>query len=230
LFWDGELFEGQWGEFRERARRRGQSTATRWNRSPHYPDHPLRFVESCAAAHRDLGYGYAVKFFHLQFLGLPKGDFLQRQEELGFRRWLVLERRNLLRIVISTLVADARGTYHVYGRSPDLTRIHLDPERVEIDSQRQPLLGFLRDHQQNYGELRELLAGRNHLWLGYEESLERNPLQGYAGCCRFLGVEPRKVKVPTARTTPYPLSDVLSNFEEVRSYLQGTPFAWMLQS
>lgn len=47
--------------------------------------------------------------------------------------------------------------------------------------------------------------------------------------CRFLGIAPAPVGVRYARTNPFPLRELLLNYEDVASSLRPTEHAWMLE-
>jgi rhamnosyltransferase subunit B len=231
IAWDGELFVGHWGEFEKRAREKGENTSTRWNSSRYYPNDPIGYIHSCAQLFPSRQYGFSIKFFHLTFLNLTIGEYLQRVGELGFVHILVLERKNLLRVIVSALVAEATGGYHLrHGRKAELRPIHLDVNNVEMDSQAKPLLHFLEAYEEQYRALATALGARRKLWLVYEEDFEKDPLRAYRRCCEFLEIEPHPVSIPTAKTTPFPLAEVLINFDEVAASLKGTRFEWMLSS
>ena len=57
-------------------------------------------------------YGFEAKFFHLDIFELELADFLQRLDTLGFERFIVLERKNTLLKVISSLIAHKTGPWH----------------------------------------------------------------------------------------------------------------------
>jgi rhamnosyltransferase subunit B len=230
IAWDGELFVGHWGEFEKRAREKGENTSTRWNSSKYYPDDPIGYIQSCAEVFPSRQYGFSIKFFHLEFLNLTIEDYLQRVAEFGFVHTMVLERKNLLRVVVSALIAEAKGVYHLRQEQTgsQLRPIHLDVSHVEIDSQARPLLDFLETYDEQYRALATALDGRDKLWLVYEEDFEKDPLRAYRRCCEFLALEPYPVSIPTAKTTPFPLAEVLINFDEVAASLKGTRFEWML--
>jgi hypothetical protein len=227
--WDGELFVGPWGEFEKGTREKVENTSTRWSSSKYYPSDPICYIQSCAEVFPSRQYGFSIKFFHLMFLDLGIEDYLRRVAELGFAHHLVLERKNLLRVVVSALVAKAKGVYHLrQWQKAEVQPIHLDVNNVEIDSQARPLLDFLQTYEAQYRALATALDGRDKLWLVYEEDFEKDPLRAYRRCCEFLEIEPRPVSIPTVKTTPFPLSKVLINFDEVATSLKGTRFEWML--
>ena len=77
--------------------------------------------------------------------------------------------------------------------------------------------------------LEEQLIDKNVLHLSYEEHIQDNPKEAYLKICEFLQIKPKKVDVRLSRTNPYPLKDIIENMDEVRDYLHGTPYEWMLE-
>ena len=77
-------------------------------------------------------------------------------------------------------------------------------------------------------DARRLLTGREILDLTYEDDIADDPHRAYRRICDFLGVTPEPVEVRYGRTTPFPLSGVIENFDEVKAALASTEFEWML--
>lgn len=69
----------------------------------------------------------------------------------------------------------------------------------------------------------------DYLDLVYEDDVEHDPCVGYRRLCAHLGLEPVEVSERTQRATPYPMSQIVENFEEVRAKLGSTRFEWMLE-
>ncbi len=227
---DGELLHGYYGAFHERMQSQGANTRFLWNSSRYFPHDPIGFIRSrMPYAGLQAVYGFEAKFFHLKFNQLTLPSFLDAVQRLGFDHFIVLERRNYLRKVVSSVVAHGKAQFHVKsGESVDLSRVTLDVNRVEIDSDSKPLIAYLEDYAENFRRLRELLGGQQVAWLTYEDDVLADPLRAYRRCCDFLHLEPGAPSVGLSRTNPFPLADIVINLEEVARYLQGTPFAWML--
>ncbi len=186
--------------------------------------------ESMAGCHRRF-YGCEVKFFHLDQIGNTLPQFIEVLDRLGFRRFIILERRNTLRKVVSSLVAQKRETYRQAAyQSASLTQVTLDPARVPIDGGEAPLLALLRGYSENMRWLRELLAGRSVLELAYEEDIQANPTAAYQRVCAYLGVEPAPAFVRYGRSNPFRLDEIIENYGEVQAALRGTEFEWMLEA
>lgn len=174
-------------------------------------------------------FGFEVKFFHLQKLGITLPDYLVALDTLGVTRTILLRRRNTLRKVVSSLVAHQNGQYHLAAAArPSLLPITLDVNRVQIDFADKPLLAFLADYEASWQQLAAQLHGRDSLHLVYETDILPGPTAAYRRVCDYMGIPPDDPEVHYGRTNPFRLEDLLLNFAEVAQALAGTPFAWML--
>jgi hypothetical protein len=63
----------------------------------------------------------------------------------------------------------------------------------------------------------------------YEEDVEEDPQRAYRRICRHLHLPVHESTVQKSRTNPYPLFDLIENFDVVRSLLRGTDYEWMLE-
>ncbi|MDX1623896.1 MAG: hypothetical protein R3199_07925 [Gemmatimonadota bacterium] len=172
--------------------------------------------------------GFEVQYYQIPahlMIRLPA--FVRRVRNLGFRRFIVLSRRNILRSVVSNLVAHERQQWAFdVGDRVELTRVHVDVERV-YDHRNTALLDVLARHEENPRRVRELLP--QYLELVYEDDVEEDPHVGYRRICEYLGLEPVEVTIPIQRATPYPMPEVVENWDEVCETLAGTRFEWMLE-
>lgn len=166
---------------------------------------------------------------HLRVLGVDLDDLVDALERGGTERWVLLHRRNYLRRVVSGAVGRERGSYHQRRADgpAELVQVTLDLDDVPFGPGA-PLLDVFDELARGERELGELLAGRDTLWLTYEDDIEQDPRRAYERACEFLGLPVQDVDVRLRRTTPFPLSAVVSNLDEVRRALDGTRYAWML--
>lgn len=176
-------------------------------------------------------YGFEVKFFHLDLAHQTLADFIDDLRRLEFRHFIVLRRENLLRKVVSSLIAHRERTFHVKGGPrTGVRQIEIDPDRVYIDREEKPLLEFLDDFTARFEELDRLLGDENVLRLTFEEDVAPDPRRGYRQVCDFLGLEPREVDIRYGRTNPAPVREMITNVDAVRAALEGTSFDWMLDA
>jgi LPS sulfotransferase NodH len=163
-------------------------------------------------------FGFEMKLWHHDRLGLTAPDMYGLTTELGFGRHVVLERRNHLRQHVSGELAMLTGRYHRReGSQASTATLTVDIERVIRGADR---------YEQYHADLRAMLTG--HLYLTYEDDIEADPSAAYAKVMRHCGIEPGHVTTDMRRTTARPLEDVIENFAEVADRLNGTRHEWML--
>lgn len=148
-------------------------------------------------------------------------------EAMGMGRFLVFERRNLVRYLLSVRLGQASKVWHVRaGEVPKRRQVPL----VVAPPGRPGLVAQLDRHARYYAELREALAHREAHWLTYEDHVLRDPQEAYRLACEALGVPAAQPRVPLGRTNPYSTREVLANFDEVAEALAGTPYLEMLDA
>ena len=176
-------------------------------------------------------YGFETKLYHPEQLGYDTTQYLEQLEGVGFERFIFLTRRNVLRLLVSAWMAMAKAeAYHVAaGAKSSLKGIRLDPLKAELGGVFAPLVDHLRATAALIAATRQQLNGRDVLDLVYEKDVAEDPRRAYLRVCEFLGVEPEPAQVRYGRTTPFPLSDVIENLDEVKAALAGTEFMWMTE-
>lgn len=176
-------------------------------------------------------YGLEFKFFHSRLIGLSMVEVIHLLEQLGFRKYVILKRRNYLRKIVSSLIAQKTKVWHLpNGKQPNLVPITINVAglRVESTEPERTLLQYLETYESEFAELDRLLNRQAVLRLTYEDDIEKDPAIGYRKACDHIGFKARSAPVRLTRTTPYPLKDVIANFDEVEAELAGTPFSWMV--
>jgi len=163
-------------------------------------------------------------------MGVSWPDYVEGLVQLGFGKFIIQQRRNLLRAFVSALVGKARGhVYHVTaGTSTSLQKITVNPEAVHFFDEPVKLLDTMRITARHLKYVQQLLEGHEILYLTYEDDIAEEPKRGYRKVCEFLSIEEEPARVSLGRTTPFPLCDVIENFDEVKAALAGTEFEWML--
>ena len=202
---------------------------------PRAPD-PLRYLRRDRLRAGRRHFVMSVHFLRGQHLrpdvvGMGLEEFLDAIGALGFERVALLERRNSLRVLLSSYAGSRRDVWHVPADSePERRTFALDPEDVEFARIRLPLLVWLEEFERSYAEARPLVAARGGVHLTYEEDVLPDPRIGYRKLCRALGESPVEVPVPLRRANPFAARDVVDNFVDVARVLEGTRFAWMLEA
>ncbi|MEA2764342.1 MAG: hypothetical protein QOK07_746 [Gemmatimonadaceae bacterium] len=157
-----------------------------------------------------------------------------RQHEVAFRtvladagvRKIVLKRRNRVKTFVSLLRARQTGEWVLYD--DDAT----ESQNVRIHVDYPDLLSNIEFNEQYYAEIESALSqtAQTSLTLFYEDFLaEPTLVRGL----EFLGVsplDPASLQGCTRKLAPRSLRDVVSNFEELSSALQGSPLEDELHS
>ncbi len=141
---------------------------------------------------------------------------------------IFLQRRNVLRQLVSLALAQQSRRYHAY------TREEIPDEKVALATE--GLADHIRRRQQDQQFLEEVFrAAPRQITLCYEDlwegqpggTLRREPFEELAA---FLGVPADFDYTPTmVKITPHDLSAALTNFDEVEAALRGTDAEWMLR-
>jgi len=222
VYWDGEVYERLFHDLERILGRQARAGDVTIDPTAHLQG---RRVHACS---RESLYGFEVEFFHLEILQLELVDFLHRLDALGFERFVVLERTNTLRKVISSLIAHKTGRWHVKQDGEDPARVRIDIDRVMIDRSEKTLIDYLCGYAESFRQLRAALQGRTTLYLTYEDDIYPDPLIAYRRTCSFLGLLPHDVAVRFKKTNPFELKQMVDNLEDVAKSLRGTPFEWMI--
>lgn len=209
--WGGELFEGLELQAEATEPRRGLQRSI--------------IIASACKAPVDY-FGLEIKAIHFTraCLGESIGQFVDLLRDIGVRQFVVLRRDNLLRVVVSSLIGHRQATWHATREQDAQERIELNPADPWGNGAGS-LLETFSHYERYYQTLDELLD--HPLRLSYESDVEQDPGVGYRRVCAALSVVNHPVKVTLRRTNPFPLQRLLSNFDEVRQYLQGSDYAWM---
>ena len=195
---------------------------------------PARFAWQRAASLPRRWYGFEFKAFHVRFIDRTLEELVAAYRAGGTARFVILRRENTLRKIVSTAVARATGQFHRVGRTaapPEPgapVRVRIDPHAHFIDRETRPLVEFLEGFDRFHAAIDAILAADAPLRLGYETDVLGDPQLAYRATCAWLGEEPVPVVMRFARTTPFPLRDVIENYGEVAAALEGTRWAWML--
>jgi hypothetical protein len=214
IHWDGELFNYDVTFWRKRPRQRLMEARKRIGRRITYANVPF--------------YGFEVLPTHLRAGQIKTREFIATLEDFGVGHFILLERRNVLRKIVSSLVARERGRWRLKsGETAPLTRVHIDTENLRLASVK-PLVDHIREFENDCESLRAILRDRRTLHLVYEEDVAEDPRRAYRSICDFLGVPHVELPVRHERATPQPLREVIQNLDDVERAIVDTQFAWML--
>jgi hypothetical protein len=179
-------------------------------------------------------YGFEFKILEDQypaFLGTTTSHFLNDCQQIGVTHYILLVRRNTLRHVVSHYASRNRGSWHASTPgSVERRDFNLDLSDITTGSAPgRPLLTYLQEVDDAHEAVRAALRTQNLMEIEYETDInDRGAQYAYEKTCAFLNVKPVDAEVNNVKVNPFPLSEVLRNYDEVAQTLQGTKFAWML--
>ena len=180
-------------------------------------------------------YGFETQPTQVDSLEITFEEYVGRLDALKFSHFVVLERKNQLRRIVSIMSGHHSAKWHLKSSdSPSLVRFELNVDRLSLDwgsdTEQRSLISHLHRAQENASELKRVLSNRRLLCLTYEDDLAAQPSAGYRRVCDFAGIDDHPVSVRFGKTNPFDLKEVLTNFSQVERALAGSPFEWMLYS
>ena len=218
---------------------------------------PMEVLKNSMNESANSYYGVAIKPLQLVLIGFLTANFLSQSFLLNFTYFILIRRKNHLRMIVSDAVARKKNTWHIYKdkfnwsivkkifkNSPVqsirkafsylknwLHRKNLKLEKVRLPlSKPKPLVERIENLERGIQEVETLLAGKNVLNLTYEDDIEQDPQSAYRSICEFVDMEATKASVTLSKTNPFPLKDIIENFAEVKATLHNTPYEWMPNS
>jgi hypothetical protein len=219
IWWDGEAFHRQWEKQHFRL-------------NPFDLSAFLRQQMRVAGRHY---YGFEMKIHPEQEFVLVNteiGTVLDQLRELGFSHFIVLERKNYLRRMLSQILGEQSDQRHLRigtAVTQITTRLDLDSVSFGVVANSKPLLRCFEEIAESYKTIKALLVNERALELSYEDDiLASGPQRAYEKICRFLGVSEVEVRVEYGRTNPFPIREMVDNFDELEDALAGTKYEWML--
>ena len=226
IFWDGETIERP---FHQLAHAKGESIGEQFGALG--PAESARRVERRRRAYSGGRlYGFELQHYQLAMMGTDLERFLGEAKALGFDRFVILDRRNPLRKIVSHMVATTHDRHHIRDRRVgEMPTIRLNPDRCFIAHRFRTLDDELRDQKRFFRTAERLLKNDKVLHLDYDADISDDPRAAYRKVCRFLGVAPAKPKVRLAKTANFPLPDLVENFDEVADALAGSEHEWMVR-
>lgn len=175
---------------------------------------------------------FEIKFLQYQhpgIFGMKLPELLSLFHEHGFHKFIVLERSNYLRRMVSHCVAQQTKVYQIKGDGEaQLNQIYLNTKEIDVGSGKHSLIGWLNIISDAYTDIRTLLTNESFLEVGYEKDIQISVLPAYVKICEYLEVRPEEVKVQLKRTNPFPLQKIILNYDEVFNLLKDSPYEWML--
>jgi len=207
IYWDHELFHttrvvSASGEIRENF-------------------NPVKYAELSTYKSTKPCYGFEIKPIHFRQVGLVPATFIQSLRQRNFTHFIFLTRKNGLRRLISERVlAKTRKAHYKIDEETVLTKIELNPVRV---------LKRLKRMKHEFDPMRNAVHGKKVLDINYEDHIQNDPSIAYRIVCEFLGYDAVPARIQLRKSNPFPMSSIVRNYKTIKSKLEETEFAWMLE-
>jgi hypothetical protein len=222
IYWANELYEPifkQWDRLNP-----GFTVAE------NMPIPPIEFLKLSIPKACAKTYGFEIKPYHFRLMNISFEEFIEKIEMLGFQHFILLDRKNKLRKIISSIKAKKSGVYHLQkGSTPNFQKIKIPLDNIEIDHESKSLLKFIDDYINDMDAINDILKNKNILKLNYEDDIEKNPINAYEKICDFIGVKKIKPTISLSKTTPFPVRDLIENYDDVVNCLNCSSHGWMLE-
>ncbi|MCP4330251.1 MAG: hypothetical protein GY791_17640 [Alphaproteobacteria bacterium] len=210
IFWDHEVFNPNHGLWREQTE-------------------PAVFLRRRMGRAGRRFYGFELQLHGPETFGRDWPGLIELLAAAGISHFIVLQRRNVLRSIVSRTAVHFGGhRHHRRHMCAPRRRVTIDVDEARFSEGRLPLVAGLAQVEAEFAALRSALAGSAALSLVYENDIADDPRIAYDKTCRYLGLSALPVAVKYARANPYPLRETIENFAEVKSVLAGTSYGWML--
>ena len=178
---------------------------------------------------------FAIKHLNQLHLGpdclnmTPK-DVVKKAKTLKGCKFILLERKNYLRRAVSAEVGRTRKQWH--SKKQDhykTTKVKLNVEHFKTGNKFQPLIELFDSMEKSYLMLQDTMKDIDYLHLTYEDDISESPLKATNKVIKFLNLGQFDAKVTLKKTNPKPLSEIITNYNEVCNYFKGTKYEWMLK-
>lgn len=192
------------------------------------PD-PLMLLQRKMFAAGSKNFGCEIKFHHLVEGHIDIENFIELLNKKGFY-YIILRRKNFLRSIVSHTVMYSlveKKTHNKSSEKATLKQVSIDVKSTGYNGSKKPLIEHLNLQKENHIYLEKLLTDQKYLKLNFEDDIAENPNDAYLQVCGFLNIEPEEIPVRLSRTNPFPLSEIIVNYDEVKEYLKDTEYAWM---
>jgi len=212
--WDGEVFQ-----------KRYRNRLTRYVEV----EYPTWYLRQRMLRRKNTIYGFETKIDqHVSMLRPTLHEFIEGLRNMGIEHFIVLTRRNILRRHVSSLIGRKTQVWHRWEEPAQLRRVKVDVD--DADRHHHSLFESIAYWKEQVERCVRILPEEKTLQLAYEDDIISDPRVAYQKVCDFLEIAPESVTIDLKKSNPFPLSDIVVNYGEVRDALAGTRFEWMLNA
>lgn len=221
IFWRSEIFERFMNDTCE---------SSKFKHKEHFVH---KVVRDCSNQQASKIYGFETKYLPQQHLcstniGMDIKSYLSCLHQIGFNKFILLYRKNYLRQVISVQVGRITKQWHTITKREAPTKVTIDLKSFQIGCVTLPLLDLFDSYDKNFELAKQLLSEYGFILLVYEDDILPDPNIAYLKVTQYLNVDNEFPAVNLTRSNPFKISDMVSNFSELRQLLDPTQYKWML--
>jgi len=155
-------------------------------------------------------------------------SFFDEMLRLHYSKFILIHRNNLLRRHVSAQIAIKTKKFHSKKSVSTATKT-LIPIHSLLEDKKVDLIELFKTQTKSYHLVKKLVSSQDGLLLEYEKHIERNPKSAYKLICNYLDVEVKDEPIPLKRVNNFSLEQLIVNYQEVKNYLTGSEFEWMLK-
>ena len=162
-------------------------------------------------------------------INLTTPIYISLLSDLGYKKFILITRKNHLKRVISILKGRETGEWHSEKKIDKILKVNVPIDNFMYGA---GISGSLIDYFKMMDEetklIKETLGGKSLLQIQYEVDIEEDPRKAYQKICDFIGIKPIPTNVKFKKTNPFLLKHLIKNYKEVKQYFNNTPYSWML--
>ena len=179
-------------------------------------------------------YSFATKYpdgMHLSDNCINKSipDYIDLLNNLGYSKFILITRANHLKRIVSIIKGRQTGQWHTDQKQDKAKAVEVPIKDFEFGlNKKGSIIDYFKIMDSETKLIIDKIGEKNLLHIKYEPDIEENPVKAYRKICEFVGIKALNPEVKLKKTNPFPLTEMIVNFDEVKKYLQATPYAWML--
>jgi len=216
FYWSGEPFEKLMGT------------------GPLDEDTVIRIIKEREQDKISKAYSFATKYpsgMHLSNTCINKNieDYIKLLNDLGYSKFILITRSNHLKRVVSILKGRQTGEWHTNEKQNKAKAVEVPIHEFDFGlNEKGSIIEYFKIMDNETKLIKDCIGGKPLLHIEYESDIENGPIKAYRKICEFVKIKPLSPEVKLKKTNPFPLKEMIVNFDEVKEYLLGTPYAWML--
>ena len=187
-------------------------------------ERPYEMIRLRTNIHLSKVFGMEVKKKHFNDVKMSKKELAKLLIRMKYNKFIIIKRKNYLNKKVSSIVGRKIGKWN--------TNEKLEPPRVHVPvnyKNGRTIIDDFRDNDKFFESINDIFRKKDKLEISYEEDIKNDPKKAFNKIVKHIGISRVDVKVETKKINDRPVSDRISNFEQVRDCLRGTKYEWMVR-